>query len=282
MKKNLIKDYLLITFGIILVAVSIEYFFAPNNIASGGVTGLAIIINKIMPKISISLITLVINMALFIISFILLGSGFGVRSIITSVMLSIIMWIIESFLNPVAITNDLMMATIFGTIICAFGMAIVFESNSSTGGTDIVAKILNRYLNLNIGTGLLIIDVIITIFAIGVFGIDSGLYAIFSVIILGITVDRFIDGFNSSKEVIIMSSKTEKIGDYIINNLKRGCTYLKAEGAYTKRNIKIVYSIMNRNEFIKLKKYIIENDPKAFISVRESYEVLGEGFKEID
>lgn len=282
MKKNLIKDYSLIIFGIILVAISIEYFFAPNNIASGGVTGLAIIINNIIPQISISLLTLVVNIALFIISFILLGSSFGVRSVITSIMLSIIMWIIEAFFNPVAITNDLMMATIFGTIISAFGMAIVFECNSSTGGTDIVAKIFNKFFHLNIGTGLLIIDVIITIFAIGVFGVDKGLYAILSVIILGITVDRFIDGFNSSKEVIIMSSKFYKIGDYIINDLKRECTYLKAECAYTKNDMKIVYSIMNRNEFIRLKKFILENDSKAFISVRESYEVLGEGFKDID
>ena len=211
MKKNKIKEYLLIIFGIILVAISIEYFFAPNDIAGGGVTGLAIIINKLIPKLSISLITLVVNIVLFIVSFIILGGNFGKRSVVTSIGLSVVMWIIEGFLNPMAITSDLMMATIFGTLISAFGMAIVFNNNSSTGGTDILAKIMNKYLHINIGTSLLIIDIIITLFAASVFGVDSGLYAMLSVIILGITIDRFIDGFNSSKELIIMSSKVKEI-----------------------------------------------------------------------
>lgn len=282
MKNNRVKEYLLITFGIMLVAISIEYFLAPNNIAGGGVTGLAIIINRLIPSLSISLITLVVNIVLFIISFMILGGDFGKRSVITCIGLSLIMWVIENFLGPKAITQDLIMATIFGTLISAFGMAIVFNNNSSTGGTDIVAKIMNKYLHMNIGTSLLIIDLIITLFAVSVFGVDSGLYAMFSVIFLGVTVDRFIDGFNSSKELIIMSEKVNEIGDYIINDLQRGCTYLKAEGAYRKENIKVIYSIMSRNEFIKLKRFIMENDPNAFISVRESYEVLGEGFRDIE
>ena len=282
MKNNRVKEYLLITFGIMLVAISIEYFLAPNNIAGGGVTGLAIIINRLIPSLSISLITLVVNIVLFIISFMILGGDFGKRSVITCIGLSLIMWVIENFLGPKAITQDLIMATIFGTLISAFGMAIVFNNNSSTGGTDIVAKIMNKYLHMNIGTSLLIIDLIITLFAVSVFGVDSGLYAMFSVIFLGVTVDRFIDGFNSSKELIIMSEKVNEIGDYIINDLQRGCTYLKAEGAYRKENIKVIYSIMSRNEFIKLKRFIMENDPNAFISVRESYEELGEGFRDIE
>lgn len=282
MKKQVYKEYILIVFGIILVAISIEYFLAPNNIAGGGITGLAIVINKLFPVLSISLITLIINIILFGISFLLLGGDFGKRTIVTSIGLSVVMWIMESYFNVFAITKDLMMATIFGTLISALGMAIVFNNNSSTGGTDILAKILNKYLHVNIGTSLLIIDFVITIFAMLVFGIDSGLYAIFSVIILGVTVDRFIDGFNSSKEVIIMSNRYEEIGQFIIKKLRRGCTYLKAEGAYSREERKVVYSIISRSEFIKLKRYIIEIDPRAFISVRESYEVLGEGFKEIE
>lgn len=277
-----IKEFISILFGIILVAISIEYFLAPNNIAGGGVTGLAIIINAIIPKISISIITLIINGLLFVAAFIILGGDFGKKSVITTVGLSIVMWIIEKFLHPVAITDDLMIATIFGTIISALGMAIVFYNNSSTGGTDILAKILNEFFNMNIGTSLLIIDFAITLFAIVVFGVDSGLYALLSVIILGITIDKFIDGFNVNKELIIMSSKYENISNYIINDLKRGCTYLQGEGVYSGQKIKIIYSIVGRNEFIKLKKFIKQEDPKAFISIRESYEILGEGFTSIE
>lgn len=277
-----IKEFISILFGIILVAISIEYFLAPNNIAGGGVTGLAIIINAIIPKMSISIITLIINGLLFVAAFIILGGDFGKKSVITTVGLSIVMWIIEKFLHPVAITDDLMIATIFGTIISALGMAIVFYNNSSTGGTDILAKILNEFFNMNIGTSLLIIDFAITLFAIVVFGVDSGLYALLSVIILGITIDKFIDGFNVNKELIIMSSKYENISNYIINDLKRGCTYLQGEGVYSGQKIKIIYSIVGRNEFIKLKKFIKQEDPKAFISIRESYEILGEGFTSIE
>ena len=276
------KEFISILFGIILVAVSIEYFLAPNNIAGGGVTGLAIIINAVIPKISISIITLIINGLLFAAAFLILGGDFGKKSVVTTVGLSIVMWIIEKYLNPVAITNDLMIATIFGTIISALGMAIVFYNNSSTGGTDILAKILNEFFHINIGTSLLIIDFVITLFAVMVFGVDSGLYALLSVIILGITIDKFIDGFNVNKELIIMSSKYKNISDYIINDLNRGCTYLQGEGVYSGQKIKIIYSIVGRNEFIKLKKFIKNEDPKAFISVRESYEILGEGFTSIE
>ena len=277
-----IKEFISVLFGIILVAVSIEYFLAPNNIAAGGVTGIAIIINSIIPKFNISLITLIINVLLFLVAFAILGGDFGKRSVITTIGLSIVMWIIEKFLKPQAVTSDLMIATIFGTIISALGMAIVFYNNSSTGGTDILAKILNKFFNINIGTSLFIIDFIITLFAVAVFGVNSGLYALLSVMILGITIDKFIYGFNVSKELIIISSKYEVISKYIINNLDRGCTYLQGEGDYSGKKVKIIYSIVGRNEFIKLKKFIKHEDPKAFISIRESYEILGEGFKSIE
>ena len=282
MSSKTLKEYSLITIGIILVAISVEYFFAPNNLAAGGVTGLAIVLNSIFPKLSIGLITLVVNLILFAVAFVVIGGNFGAKTIFASVGLSVIMWIIESFLNPVALSNDLFIATIFGTLISAFGMAIVFNNNSSTGGTDILAKILNKFFYMNIGIALLIVDFFITLAAAIIFGLDIGFYSMLSVIILGITVDRFIDGFNISKEIIIMSSNVDEISEFILKQLGRGCTYLKGEGAYTGKDIKVIYVVLGRNEFIKLKAYIKEIDPSAFISVRESYEVLGEGFNEIE
>ena len=280
-KKNL-KEYFLITIGIILVAISIEYFFAPNNLAAGGVTGVAIDLNYLFPYIGVGILTFIINLLLFIVAFVILGGSFGTKSIFATVGLSVVMWIIEEFLNPFAVTEDLMIATIFGTIISAFGMAIVFNNNSSTGGTDIIAKIINKFLHINIGISLLIIDIIITFFAAMVFGLDLGFYSMLSVIILGITIDRFIDGFNTSKEIIVMTKKENEVKDFIINDLSRGCTYLKGTGCYSGKDINVIYAILGRNEFIKLKRYIKDIDPRAFISVRESHEVLGEGFKEIE
>lgn len=281
MRKD-VKEYLLIVIGIMLVAISVEYFFAPNNLAAGGVTGLAIVMNKVFPSLGVGLITLIVNVLLFLIAFLILGSSFGGRSIFATLGLSLIMWIIEKFFNPLAITNDLFIACIFGTILSAFGMALVFNNNSSTGGTDILAKLMNKYLHLNIGTSLLIVDVLITFSAAMVFGLDVGFYAMFSVIILGITLDRFIDGFNMVKEVTIVSSKFEEINEFIIHKLDRGCTFIDGKGGYSGNHIRIIYTILGRNEFIKLKSFIKEEDPKAFISVRESYEVLGEGFKDME
>lgn len=279
---NKIKEYVFITFGIALVAISVEYFFAPNDLAAGGITGFAIVINKFIPQLGVGTITLITNLILFVLAFSVIGGNFGGKTLFATIGLSVFMWIIEKFLSPYAITNDLIIATIFGTLISAVGMAIVFNNNSSTGGTDILAKLLNKFCHLNIGTSLLIIDFIITLGAALAFGLDLGFYSMLSVILLGITVDRLIDGFNTRKEVLIMSPETEKISKFILEELFRGCTYLKGEGAYTGKEIKVIYTVLRRNEFIRLKSYIKVIDSNAFISVGEAYEILGEGFSEIE
>ena len=281
MKTKDFKSYLIITFGIILVAISVEYFFAPNNLAAGGVTGAAIVINAIFPKLSVGLLTLIMNVALFAVAFMFIDGNFGVKTIYASLGLSVILWAIEKLLNPVAITNDIMMATIFGTIISAIGMAFVFNENASTGGTDILAKILNKFFHLDIGKSLLVVDFVITFASALVFGIDLGLYAILSVILLGILVDRFIEGFNACKSIFIISEKNKQISQFVMNELDRGCTFLKGEGAYTNNETKVLYAVVSRNQFIKLKNYIKKIDHKAFIAVGEVHEVLGEGFKDI-
>lgn len=276
-----LKSYLIITFGIILVAISVEYFFAPNNLAAGGVTGAAIVINAVLPNLSVGILTLIMNVTLFAVAFMFIDGNFGVKTIYASLGLSVILWIIEKFFNPIAITTDVMMATIFGTIISAIGMAIVFNENASTGGTDILAKILNKFFHLDIGKSLLIVDFVITFASAIVFGIDLGLYAILSVILLGILVDRFIEGFNSCKSIFIISEKNKEISQYIMKELDRGCTFLRSEGAYTKNESNVLYAVVSRNQFIKLKNYIKHIDQTAFIAVGEVHEVLGEGFKDI-
>ncbi len=282
MKAKKFKEYIIITLGIILVALSVEYFFAPNKIAAGGVTGAAIVINAIMPKLSIGILTLVLNVVLFVVAFAFIDGKFGVKIIYASLGLSVILWIIERFFNPVAVTTDLMMAAVFGTLISAVGMALVFNENASTGGTDILAKILNKFFHLDIGKSLLIVDFIITFASILAFGINVGLYAMLSVILLGLIVDRLIEGFNVCKSVFIISKKNDEISKFIIHTLDRGCTFLKGMGAYTGEENDVLYAVISRNQFIKLKKFIKEIDSEAFITVGEVHEVLGEGFKNID
>lgn len=280
MNRGKLKDFGLITVGILFVAISVAYFFEPNNIAAGGITGLAIVINHYIPFISVGPLVLIMDSVLFIIALIVIGGKFGAKTIYSSVLLSTSMWIMQTFL-PFNFTNDLMLATIFGTLISAGGMAIVFNANASTGGTDIIAKILNKFFHFNIGRSLLMVDFLVTLLGAITFGINIGLYGLLSVIVNGIVIDKIIAGFNVKSGITIISDKNKEISKYILNELKRGCTFIKGIGGFTEKDVSLLYTILDRRELIKLKNYIIELDKRAFITVGEVHEVMGEGFKDI-
>ena len=281
MKKKNIKEFALITIGILLVAISVVYFFEPNNIAAGGITGLAIVINHYIPFISIGPLVLMIDAVLFVIALIVLGAKFGAKTIYSSVLLSVSMWLMQTFI-PINITNDLMLATIFGTLISAGGMAIVFNANASTGGTDIIAKILNKFFHIEIGKSLLMVDFLVTLLGAITFGINMGLYGLLSVIINGVVIDNIIAGFKTKSEITIISDKNKDISKFILNDLERGCTFIKGVGGFTGKDTALLYTVLDRSEFIKLKNKIREIDKNAFITVGEVHEVMGEGFMGID
>ena len=277
MRKDNFKDFLLITIGILLVAISVVYFFEPNNIAAGGITGLAIVINHYIPFISIGPLVLIMDATLFVIALIVIGPKFGAKSIYCSLLLSTSMWIMQKFF-PFTITNDLMLATIFGTLIAAAGMAIVFNANASSGGTDIIAKILNKFFHFNIGKSLLIVDFLVTLLGAITFGINIGLYGLLSVIVNGVVIA----GFKVKSEITIISNRNKEISQYILNDLERGCTFIKGVGGFTGKDTSLLYTVLDRSEFIKLKNHISSIDKNAFITVGEVHEVMGEGFKGID
>lgn len=281
MKRESIKEFALITMGIFLVAVSVVYFFEPNNIAAGGITGLAIVINHYIPFISIGPLVLMMDAILFIVALIVLGAKFGAKTIYSSFLLSTSMWLMQTFI-PINITNDLILATIFGTLISAVGMAIVFNANASTGGTDIIAKILNKFFHIEIGKSLLIVDFLVTLLGAVTFGINIGLYGLLAVIINGVVIDNIIAGFKTKSEITIISEKNKEISKFILGDLERGCTFIKGIGGFTGKDTSILYTVLDRNEFIKLKNKIKEIDKNAFITVGEVHEVMGEGFIGID
>ena len=179
-------------------------------------------------------------------------------------------------------TNDLILATIFGTLISAVGMAIVFNANASTGGTDIIAKILNKFFHIEIGKSLLIVDFLVTLLGAVTFGINIGLYGLLAVIINGVVIDNIIAGFKTKSEITIISEKNKEISKFILDDLERGCTFIKGIGGFTGKDTSILYTVLDRNEFIKLKNKIKEIDKNAFITVGEVHEVMGEGFIGID
>ena len=275
MKK--IKEYALTTLGIVLTAIALEYFFFPNDIAAGGVSGIALVINGVTGW-NISIMVFILNIILFIVAFVVLGKGFGGKSLYATVILSVVMEIIEKVFNPVMLTENMFLASFFGSALLAMGSAIVFHQGASTGGTSILAAIISKFTPLGVGTALLLNDSIICLLAINVFGIDKGLFGFFSLILIGLLIDKFIDGFNTCKQVFIITSKAEMVVNFINKDIDRGCTVLNGKGGYTDSEVKIVYTVLSSNQFITLKSFIKENNPEAFITVNDSKEVLGLGF----
>lgn len=275
------KEYVLITIGFLIVAVSVKFFLEANKIAAGGVMGIAIIINNVSPNLSVGMIMFVLNCALFIVAFSSIGGRFGVKTIYSGLGLSGTVWILDKFIPNGMVTSNLFLSTVFGTLIGGIGMGIVFNQNASTGGTDILAKILNKFFHIDIGKSLLIVDFVITLFAVATMGIELGMYSLLSVILHGFIIDSVIEGFNVCKQVMIISKKNEEFSKFIIEKLERGCTIFNGKGGYTWEDTYILYTVLSTNEFIKLKKHIKEVDPRAFITVCDAREVLGEGFNNI-
>ncbi|MHC1750318.1 MAG: YitT family protein [Cellulosilyticaceae bacterium] len=281
--KTVVKEYIKIIIGALFIAVGLYFFWAPSQLAAGGISGLSIVIKSMLPMIPMGLITLMLDVIMFTIGFIVLGKSFGVRSIVCSLSVSGCILILEYFVpNAKPLSSDTLIVLAFGAIFIAIGQAIVFNLEASSGGTDIIAKIISTYTHLNIGVALIIADMAVVILAITVFGIEKGLYAALGVIVVSSLIDYFISGLSVEKYIMIIPSKmevVEPINQYILETLGRGATIYKAEGAYSKEHKTVITSVLDNKEFIDLKRYIVSIDEKAFVTVQNLHEVVGEGFK---
>ncbi|GFP76013.1 YitT family protein [Clostridium fungisolvens] len=277
--KNKLKDFLLLFTGSVLVALGTYFFLAPNRIAAGGISGIAIIINSLIPKLPIGGLMMCMEIILFLLGILVIGPFFGGKTIFCSFSISGVILILEEvFPNIKPISDDVLIQLIFGVLICGLGMGIVFNQNASTGGTDIIAKIINKYFNISIGNSLLAADIIITIAATSIFGINIGLYSILGVIINCTLIDKVIKTLNTYKQVAIISSQGEEIKRYIMDILERSATIYYAKGAYNNNESEVITTILTRKQFIQLKEYIGSIDDRAFITINEVNEVVGEGF----
>lgn len=280
-KKDL--SYIKIILGSLAVAIGIYYFWAPAQFAAGGISGLAIVIQSLIPKVPISFIIFCLDILMFLMGFIVLGASFGVKSITSSLSIALTMRIFEMVTPKVAmLSQDRLVILIFGALFIAFGQAIIFNQEASSGGTDIIAKIISKYTHINIATSLLIADMAVVLLAIGTFGIEKGLYAALGVLITTTLIDYFISGFSIEKYVVIIPAHTkaaELISQYILDVLERGATKYQAEGAYSKKDKTVITTVIDRRQFVLLKKYVSEVDPTAFVTVQNLHEVMGEGFK---
>ncbi|MGL4797877.1 MAG: YitT family protein [Cellulosilyticaceae bacterium] len=277
------KEYVKIVLGSLAVAVGIYYFWAPAQLAAGGISGLAIVVQSFMTKVPISMIVLGLDVIMFIIGFVMLGAHFGVKSIISSLSIAGCMRVFEWVTPEVApLSSDLLVVLIFGALFISFGQALIFRQEASSGGTDIVAKIISKFTHLPIAWSLLIADLVVVILATGTFGIEKGLYAALGVILTTMMIDFFISGLSVEKYVVIIPSSQEKtklFNDYILYTLERGATIYDACGAFSKEKKQVIATVVDRRQFILIKQYVQQIDPSAFVTVQNLHEVVGEGFK---
>jgi len=274
-----LKSYLVINIGLLLVAVEINFIMIPNNLVTGGVSGLAIIINHIMPRLSVGAIMLLCNIVLFIICFLIIGPDFGNKTVYSSFMLTFLVWLLQKICPiSVPIMDDTLAQLIIAVFLSSTGMALIFKQNGSTGGTDIIAKILNKFFGIGLGKGVLISDISIIFFSMAVFGIRLGVYGLLGVLLNGLVIDYILKVMSTNKEVVIVTSDCLNIRGYILDTLGRGATISYAKGAYTNDDKEVLRTVIPKSELIKLKRFIKSVDSNAFITVNDINETIGEGY----
>lgn len=279
--KSKLKNFSLLTISTLIMAVGIYFFKFANNFTFGGITGIAVLVAKFLP-ISASDFSFVVNILLLIIGWIVLGKSFAEKTAYSTILLSISLSLLER-IYPMShpLTNEPLLELIFAILLPALGSAILFNIGASSGGTDVIAMILKKYTSIDIGKGLMISDLIFTLAGFLVFNVKTGLYSLFGLIMRSALIDNFIESFNRSKYFHVVTSNATCICDFIQNDLQRGATIVNATGAFTGDDKYIILTVLSPSQAVKLRNFIKEQDPKAFLLVSNTSEIIGKGFHSV-
>lgn len=275
-KRTAYSDYIFIILGTLVTSLSFNLFLIPHKIAPGGLSGIATVIFYVTKgRIPVGVTMLALNIPLFLVGIKELGGGFGLKTLVSTILLSLFI----DILKVPSVTDEPILASIYGGVIMGIGLGMVFRGNATTGGTDLFAKIIHRHFHfVGIGWVLFIIDSLVVLTAALVFGPTLALYALVSLYLGTKLIDLILEGINSSKAVILISDNSAQISDRIMKELDRGVTLLHGKGAYTMKEKDVILCIINRIQMVKLKEIINEIDPTAFVLVTDVREVMGEGF----
>lgn len=276
---KVLLSYVLIGIGVFVMSIALNYFFDPNTIAPGGVSGFAVVFRKIT-GIPIYITNLAINIPLFIFGAKTLGKDAAMKTLYATLILSLFLKI----LPPIVLTHDILLASIFGGLLTGFGLGIVFKFGGTTGGTDLAGAILNRkYPSLSLATFMMIIDLLVVVFA-GIVErkIEISLYSIIAMYTSVKIIDLILEGVGYLKGFFIVTTKQDEISERLMLELERGVTALRGKGMYTKEDKDVLLCVVNRSQFTRVKEIVKEIDPLAFVMVTEMYEVLGEGFSDVE
>lgn len=268
-----LKEFFIITLGAIITSSAIYFFMLPSHVAIGSGSALAMVLSNFIP-LPISVISLAINVILLITGFILVGPEFGVKTVYTSIMVPVFMGVYEIiFPNFQSLTNDPILDVICYTLVCGMGMAMLFSRNASSGGIDIVAKIMNKFLRMELGRAGAIAGIAVALTSAFSYDTKTVVLSVLGTYFCGIVVDYFIFGLNIKRRVCIISPKLDEIVNFILHDLHSGATLNEITGAYDNTPRREVITIVDKNEYRKLMDFVRRIDPKAFVTVYSVNEI---------
>lgn len=284
-------SYGLIAVGALILASGFVFFISPYKIVPGGVYGIAIVVHYLTAGmfswaptgLPIGLVGLLLDIPLTLIGIKILGPRFGIKTVVGFVLTPVFMQIITYFYGEAPLVQgDALLSAIFGGVTIGFGLGLIFKSKATSGGSDIIAMILAKYTKLPLGQLMIYVDSAIVLIGLVAFADwKIPLYSWIVIYITGKTIDVVLQGLSVDKTLFIVSDKFNEIRDKIINDLQRGGTYIPGKGMYNGAEKTIIFTVVNRREMALLQEYIHEIDPRAFLTVLEANEILGEGFKSL-
>ena len=278
-KENL-KEFLLLNAGTLLITLGVYFFKFPNNFSTGGVTGISIVLTKYFPSLSASSFVSILNIILLVIGFMVFGRGFGFKTAYSSLFMSAVLEFLQRFYPMSApFTDQPLMELLFAVGLPAVGSAILFNIDASNGGTDIVAMIMKKYTSLDIGKSLMLSDLVITLLAGVAYGMRAGMFSMLGLIIKTTLLDSVMESFNMCKYFTIVTKNPDLICNFIIKELNRSATCVKGQGAFAHEAETIILTVMTRGQAIHLRHFIRLNDPKTFIMITNTSEIIGKGFR---
>lgn len=272
--------FLFMMLGMVVSAIGINGFLRPVHLLSGGATGISTSLNY-LTNINVGLLTFLINIPIFILGFIYLEKEFCIISMINMIIFSVLLGLTQDISQYIPI-NDILLQSVYGGILSGLGVGMVLRTKSSQGGTDIIAAILKIKRNIEMKDTGFAINAVIVLVGSFLFGLDLALYTLIGLFLNAYTMSYIKDALNYQKSVMVISKENDQIAEEIMKKLVRGVTFLKAEGAYTHENKKIIYTVVSSCEIPKIKRIALKYDKKAFISVNDVNEVKGRGFKAKD
>lgn len=276
---KIVKEYALLTLASVLLIISTWLFKYPNNFTFGGITGLSIVLSRIF-EVPASTLNLVMNAVLLVIGVVVLGKGFAGKTFYVTILSTVGLSALDK-IYPITtpLTDEPVIELLFAVAIPAVASAILFNMDASSGGTDIVAMLLKKYTTMEIGTAIFAVDIIITLSAFVAFDFATGLYSVTGLMAKTLIMDGAIENMNLCKYFTIITTNPKPICDFIHHELHRSATIYKAEGAYSHTEKNIVLVVLKRSQAVRLRRFIKEVEPTAFMMITNSSEIIGKGFR---